>query len=98
MIWNQNNGGGQNASRDLKGGFATTAAFMLAMIFGPIVNEYTIEYVLYFARRSYSHEFVKIFEFAWMVACFPFVFFAARAGIVYALTAAGIYFAYRLAA
>jgi hypothetical protein len=80
---------------DLEGGFATTAAGMLAMIAAPAMYEMTAKHVVWLAQKSYSQEFVHIIEFAWMIACFPFVFFAARAGIAAALTVAGVYLAYR---
>lgn len=80
---------------DLKGGFASVAALMLAMIFAPTISEATLPYVIGIAERSYPPDIVSLFEIAWMLLCFPFVFFAARAGIAYALTAAGVYLAYR---
>ncbi|ARE41702.1 hypothetical protein RGUI_3561 [Rhodovulum sp. P5] len=68
---------------------------MLAMIFAPTLHEMTIPYVIGIARRSYPADIVQFLEIAWMLCCFPFVFFAARASIAFALTAAGIYLAYR---
>lgn len=91
----QNTPAGGGSGDDLKNGFATVAAAMLAMIFAPTLNEMTLPYVIGIARRSYGPDIVSLFEVAWMLLCFPFVFFAARAGIAYALTAAGVYLAYR---
>ena len=91
----QSNGQRGGPGDDLKGGFATIAAAMLAMIFAPTLNELTLPYVIGIARRSYPSDIVSVFEIAWMLLCFPFVFFAARASIAFALTAAGVYLAYR---
>lgn len=75
--------------------FATTAAAMVAMPASPALNEVTAPYMILLAERSYPRDVVQIFQVVWMVACFPFVFFAARAGIGAALTVAGVYLAYR---
>lgn len=80
---------------DLSGGFATTAAAMIAMIASPALDEATSQYVILLAQKSYAPDIVQLIEVAWMIACFPFVFFAARAGITAALTVAGVYLAYR---
>lgn len=82
-------------SGDLQGGFATTAAAMIAMIAAPALNEMTATHVIWIAQKNYPPNIVYIIELAWMIACFPFVFFAARAGIAAALTVAGVYLAYR---
>lgn len=87
--------GGKRPEDDLKGGFATTAAAMIAMLVAPALNEMTAPYVIWLAQKNYSQDFVELITIAWMITCFPFVFFAARAGIYYALTAAGVYLAYR---
>lgn len=89
-------GGGKNSpGDDMKGGFATTAAAMIAMLASPALNEVTTPYVIWLAERNYPTDIVELIRVAWMVACFPFVFFAARAGISAALTVAGVYLAYR---
>ncbi|MBO4168851.1 hypothetical protein [Cereibacter azotoformans] len=90
----QGNGNGLPRN-DMQGGFATTSAAMIAMIAAPALDEATAEYVILLAQRSYAPDIVQLIEVAWMIACFPFVFFAARAGINAALTVAGIYLAYR---
>ena len=97
MFGNNQQPGGQRGGPgdDLKGGFATVAALMLAMIFAPTLSELTLPFVVGIARRSYPPDIVSLFETAWMVLAFPLTFFAARAGIAYALTAAGVYLAYR---
>jgi len=87
--------GNRGPGDDLKGGFATTAAVMISMLTSPSLNEFTSPYVIWLAQRSYSPDFVEWFRLAWMIACFPFVFFAARAAIGAALTVAGVYLAYR---
>ena len=66
------------------------------LIFAPMLGEASLPYVIGIARRSYPPEFVGLFEVAWRITAFPFVFYAARAGIAYALTAAGLFLAYRL--
>lgn len=76
-------------------GFATTLAVMLAILGGPYLNAMTAPYVIDLARRSYGPDIVHLVELAWMVACFPFVFFAARASIGVALMMAGSFVAYR---
>ena len=90
-----NQPGGGGPGDDLKGGFAATAAAMVSLILSPPINEFTQPYVIYWAIRSYPSELVELISIAWMILIWPLVFFAARAGIVYALTAAGIYLAYR---
>ncbi|MDO5632965.1 MAG: hypothetical protein Q4G22_14180 [Paracoccus sp. (in: a-proteobacteria)] len=60
-------------------GFATVVAVMLAIL----------------ARRSYSPDLVQLVEVGWMIACYPFVFFAARASVSVALMTAGSFVAYR---
>lgn len=89
------NSGNRGPGDDLKGGFATTAAAMIAILASPALNEVTAPYVIWLAERSYPRDVVEIMRIAWMIACFPFVFFAARAGIGAALTVAGVYLAYR---
>lgn len=79
----------------LKGGFAMTAAAMIAMLASPALNEVTAPYVIWVAERSYPRDVVKLIRIAWMIACFPFVYYAAKAGIGAALTVAGVYLAYR---
>ncbi|MEM7547590.1 MAG: hypothetical protein AAF367_18850 [Pseudomonadota bacterium] len=88
-------GGDRSPLDDLKGGFATTAAAMLAMLVAPSLDEITAPYVIYLAQQSYPADAVDLIDIAWTVACYPFVFFAARAGIAGALTVAGMYLAYR---
>ncbi len=98
-MYGNNNGhrdpGNRGPGDDLKGGFATTAAAMIAMLASPALNEVTAPYVVWLAERSYPRDVVEIIGIAWMIACFPFVFFAARAAIGAALTVAGVYLAYR---
>lgn len=77
-------------------GFSTTLAAMLALLGAPYLNELTAPYVVALARRSYGPELVDLVEIAWMIACFPFVFFAARASVGVALMMAGSALAYRL--
>jgi hypothetical protein len=88
-------GGGRGPGDDLKGGFATTAAAMIAMLASPALNEVTVPYVIWLAERSYPRDVVELIRIAWMIACFPFVYYAAKAGIGAALTVAGVYLAYR---
>lgn len=76
-------------------GFATVVAVMLAMLAAPPLHQWTAPYVLALARRSYSPDLVQLFELAWMIACYPFVFFAARASVSVALMMAGSAAAYR---
>ncbi|MGF0538890.1 hypothetical protein ACQQ2Q_12915 [Agrobacterium sp. ES01] len=92
----QNNGQrGGGPGDDLKGGFATIAAAMVSIVVSPTLSSATLPYVIGIARQSYPPEIVELFKVAWMLLCFPFVFFAARASIAFALTAAGVYVAYR---
>lgn len=76
-------------------GFATVVAAMLAMLAAPPLHQWTAPYVLALARRSYSPDLVQLVELAWMIACYPFVFFAARASVSVALMMAGSAAAYR---
>lgn len=92
---NQNTPGNRGPGTDLQGGFATTAAAMLAMLVAPILDQYSGPYVIYLARQNYAPEIVDLIDIAWTIACYPFVFFAARASIAAALSAAGVYLAYR---
>lgn len=87
--------GPQSPMDDIKGGFATTAAAMVAILLGSPFNALTAPYVTAMAERSYSYEVVNLIGIAWMILAYPFVFFAARASILAALTAAGVYIAYR---
>ncbi len=80
---------------DIRGGFATTAAAMLAILLGSPFNAITAPYVIALAERSYSYEVVDLIGVAWMILAYPFVFFAARASIIAGLSAAGVYLAYR---
>lgn len=80
---------------DIKGGFATVAAAMVAILLGAPFNALTAPYVIAMAERSYSYEVVNLIGIAWQCLAYPFVFFAARASILAALTAAGVYLAYR---
>jgi hypothetical protein len=87
--------GPRSPGDDIKGGFATTAAVMVAILLGAPFNALTAPYVIAMAERSYSYEVVDLIGIAWMILTYPFVFFAARASILAALTAAGVYIAYR---
>ena len=80
---------------DIKGGFATTAAAMVAILLGSPFNAMTAPYVIALAEKNYSYEVVDLIGITWMILAYPFVFFAARAGIIAALTTAGVYLAYR---
>ena len=48
------------AGDDLKGGFATTAAAMIAMLASPALNEVTAPYVVWLAERSYPRDVVRV--------------------------------------
>lgn len=93
----QNQSGGGGPGGHLQGGFAITAAAMVSIILSPVIDEYTKPYVIYWARRNYPPELVQLISIIWSILTWPLVFFAARAAIVYALTAAGLYLAYRFA-
>ena len=80
---------------DMENGFATTLAFMIAMLASPALNEVTAPYVIMLAQRSYRADFVALIEIAWMLCCWPLTFFAARAGIIAALTVSTFYAGYR---
>ena len=86
---------GNRGPGDWQGGFATTAAAMIAMLVSPAMDEATAPYVIWLAERSYPRDVAEIIRIAWMMACFPFVYFAAKAAIGAALTMAGVYIAYR---
>ncbi|MBK0327745.1 hypothetical protein I5535_10620 [Rhodobacteraceae bacterium F11138] len=80
---------------DIKGGFATTVAAMCAILLATPFNTMTAPYVIALAEKSYSYEVADLIGIAWMLMSYPFVFFAARASIIAALTTAGVYLAYR---
>lgn len=83
-------------AHDMQGGFATSVAFMIAMLAAPALSEATLPYVRRIALASYPPDLVWLFEIAWWVATFPLVFFAARASVATAITVAGVYLASRL--
>lgn len=85
----------QTVFMDSLQGFATVLAAMLAMLAAPVLNQWTAPTVLALARQNYSPDLVQLVEVAWMLACFPFVFFAARASVGVALMMAGSALAYR---
>lgn len=98
-MFNSTNSGGsgnRGPGTDLKGGFATTAAAMIALLLASPFNTMSAPYVIALARQSYSDEIVDLIGIAWMILAYPFVFFAARASIVAGLTTAGLYLAHRL--
>lgn len=76
---------------DMDNGFATTLAFMIAILASPALNEFTVPYVILIAQRSYQPDFVALIEKVWMVCCWPLTFFAARAGIIAALSVMTVY-------
>ncbi len=80
---------------DIKGGFATTAAAMIAVLLATPFNALTAPYVISLAQKSYSQDVVHLIGIAWMLMSYPFVFFAARASIIAALTTAAVYLIYR---
>lgn len=92
----QDQDGRSPPQKDMEGGFATTAAAMIAMLAAPALNEITAPYVIWLAQKNYSQDFVELIAIAWMIACFPFVFFSARAGIVAAITISSMYVSYRV--
>ena len=87
--------GPQSPMDDIKGGFATTVAAMVAILLGSPFNALTAPYVIAMAERSYSPEIVDLIGIAWMILSWPMIFFMARASIIAALTAAGVYLAMR---
>lgn len=88
---------GRNDRMSSKDGFASVLAAMVSIILSAPLNEYTQPWVIYLAMRSYSAELVQLISIAWMLLCWPLVFFAARESIIAGLTAAGVYAAYKLA-
>jgi hypothetical protein len=80
---------------DIKGGFSTTLAAMVAILLGAPFNALTAPYVIAMAERTYSYEVTEIIRWAWMLLAYPAVFFAARASIIAALSATGVFLAYR---
>lgn len=76
-------------------GFATVVAVMLAMLAAPVMNQWTAPYVLALARQNYSPDLAQLVELGWMIACYPFCFYAARASVSVALMMAGSAAAYR---
>ncbi|MGR3513825.1 MAG: hypothetical protein ACU0GG_13775 [Paracoccaceae bacterium] len=80
----------------LQGGFANTLAAMVALVLSMPLYEYTEPYVYYWASRSYPPGLVDAVVIAWMILCWPFCYFAARASIVAALAGAAIYIGYKL--
>ncbi len=76
-------------------GFATVVAVMLALLAAPVLNQFSAPYVLALARRSYGPDMIALVEMAWLVACYPFCFYAARASVSVALMVAGSAVAYR---
>jgi hypothetical protein len=88
--------GNHGPGEDLKGGFATCAAAMVAIIVTPVFSEYTMPYVIWLAEDHYQPETVDFIAFAWDIIAWPMTFFAARAAIGAALTVAGVYLAYRI--
>ncbi|QPH54751.1 hypothetical protein [Pontivivens ytuae] len=82
--------------RDMRGGFKTIVAAMIALLLGGLMAKHTVDYIAMVAAMSYPPEIVDLFEIAWTLLCYPFVFFAARASVLFAVTAAGVYLASRL--
>lgn len=82
----------QAVFQDSLQGFATVVAVMLA---APYLHALSIPYVTAMARRSYGPDVVQLVEMGWLIACYPFVFFAARASVGVALMMAGSAVAYR---
>lgn len=87
--------GPRSPTDDIKGGFASVAAAMVSLILSPPLNEVTSPYVYRLATRTYAPELVDLIMIAWLILCWPLCYFAARASIIAALTAAGVYLAYR---
>lgn len=88
---------GPGEKMSMKEAFASVLAAMVSIILSAPLNEYTQHYVIYLAQRSYAPEIVDLIGIAWMLLCWPLVFFAARASIIAGLTAAGVYIAYKIA-
>ena len=80
---------------DSLNGLATVVAVMVSIIGAPYVNQLTQPYVWGIAERNYPSDIVALISLAWEIACFPFVFFAARASVGIALMVAGSWAAYR---
>lgn len=88
--------GNRGPGDDLKGGFSSVLAAMIALLLGAPFNALTAPYVIVLAEQTYTDEIVDLIAIAWMILAYPLVFFAARASIVAAMTTAGMYLAYRL--
>lgn len=77
-------------------GLATTVGVGGAIIGAPILYQLAGPYVIALAQEGYPPELVDLTAIAFQVACYPFVFFAARASVGVALMVAGSWVAYRL--
>jgi hypothetical protein len=81
---------------DPKAAFASVIAAMVALFLGPPISNFAAPYVFVMAQQSYAPELVDLITIGFMLLCYPATYLAARAVIVAALRAIGVYLAYRL--
>ena len=65
---------------------ANVFAGIAAMLLAPLLYDWTIDYFLQIASRSYDRDMLELLDLAWLVLMYPAVFFTARASIFVALT------------
>lgn len=87
---------GNKGPGDPLAALASVIAAMVALLLAPPISNFTTPYVFVMAQQSYAPELVDLIAIGFMLLCYPATYLAARAVIVAALRALGIYLAHRL--
>lgn len=70
---------------------ANTIAGAIAFLAGPFLHQYTVDWVLRIAAKTYPPDMMALIYYAWLVFAHLLIFFGVRAPVFVGLTAITIY-------
>lgn len=80
---------GANDKRDMA--LSNTIAGAVAFLLGPFLHQYTVDWVLRIAAKTYPPDMMALIYYAWLVFAHLLIFFGVRAPVFVGLTAITIY-------
>lgn len=80
---------GSKDNRDMA--LSNTIAGAMAFLLGPFLHQYTVDWVLRIAAKTYPHDMMPLIYYAWLGFAHLLIFFGVRAPVFVALTAITIY-------
>lgn len=70
---------------------ANTIAGALAFFLGPFLHQYTVDWVLRIAAKTYPADMMPLIYYAWLVFAHLLIFFGVRAPVFVGLTSLSLY-------